>query len=900
MNESQIFTRALQFATPAERVAFLDAVCAKNPRLRADVEALLQAHASNPGFLEAPALAVTSALPTPTDRTGAVIGPYKLLQPIGEGGMGAVYLAEQTHPVQRKVALKLIKPGLDSRQVIARFEAERQALALMDHPNIAKVLDAGTTEAGQPYFVMEFVHGVPLTQYCDEHRLTPRQRLELFVPVCQAIQHAHQKGIIHRDIKPSNVLIAQYDGRPVPKVIDFGVAKATGSKLTDGTMHTEFGSIVGTLEYMSPEQADRNQLDIDTRSDIYSLGVLLYELLTGTTPLDKQRLRGAAILELLRIIKEDEPPKPSTRLSTTDELPSIAANRSLEPKKLSGLVRGELDWIVMKALDKDRERRYETANGFGMDVQRYLVDEPVQACPPSVGYRLRKFARKWVRRHPGLAAGLTYALIAVGIAVFFGFRAHRAEQQRIADRQHLEQELQAERWQRALDDAVAAAMNGDLERAEKALRNAEVAGASTGQVRMLRGLVHFQRGDVKPAVEDLEQAVKLLPHSIAARALMAEFYNRSGQWAQRWQALEEMKRLTPVTPEDYLFKGYAEVSIDSTAALQTLDQAIRLRNTPIARAIRAQALVEYAHEWADRATAERALAEAQVARGMLPDNLYVMMVSGNAYLTAANLYEETGDEEKRKSVLEEMAGVAHSLEDFERFSWAVWNRKTYYEQIGDETAARALVARAAERVGNTRVLLYYAHILYREREFEKALEVLARRKVEDDSEGDMFRAYLLAERKENGPALAYAAYRGLMQQYPKAGPVPLFGHSVLLLLGRKAEAGSAMRAFREGGGQFRYREQEFAERLLAYTCDDLSEEDLLGTAGASRIDQAIAHWLIGLTRLAEGDRAGAQDHFRKAVATRIIRWLYREHCRVLLDRLEKDPAWPPWIPVKKG
>src|SRR2546423_1615257 len=269
----------------------------------------------------------------PPESAGTVIGPYKLLQQIGEGGMGTVYMAEQTRPVQRKVALKVIKAGMDSHHVIARFEAERQALALMDHPNIAKVLDAGTTGTGRPYFVMELVKGVPITKYCDEHHLVPRDRLELFMQVCQAVQHAHQKGIIHRDLKPSNVLVAQYDGKPVPKVIDFGVAKATGQQLTDLTMFTGFGDVIGTLEYMSPEQAEVNQLDVDTRSDIYSLGVLLYELLTGSTPLEHKRVMKAGLLEMLRVVREEEAPKPSIRLSTTEQLPSISASRGVEPKK---------------------------------------------------------------------------------------------------------------------------------------------------------------------------------------------------------------------------------------------------------------------------------------------------------------------------------------------------------------------------------------------------------------------------------------------------------------------------------------------------------------------------------------------------------------------------------------
>ena len=398
MNEREIYSGALEKPSAAERAAFLDGACLGDHALRQRLEALLGEHAELGSFLESPlavlAIPTIAHSPAAPEGLGTVIGPYKLLQPIGEGGMGTVYMAEQTHPVRRTVALKLIKAGMDSRPVLARFGAERQALALMDHPNIAKVFDAGTTDTGRPYFVMELVKGIPITKFCDERRLTLRERLELAIPVCQAVQHAHQKGVIHRDLKPSNVLIALYDGQPVPKVIDFGVAKATGPRLTDETLYTEFGAVVGTLEYMSPEQAELNQLDIDTRSDIYSLGVLIYELLTGSTPLEHKRLKSVLFLEVLRLIREEESPRPSRRLSTTEELPSIAACRDVEPRKLRGLVRGELDWIVMKALEKDRNRRYETANGLAADLRRYLDDEPVQACPPSAAYRLRKLARR--------------------------------------------------------------------------------------------------------------------------------------------------------------------------------------------------------------------------------------------------------------------------------------------------------------------------------------------------------------------------------------------------------------------------------------------------------------------------------------------------------------------------
>jgi serine/threonine protein kinase/tetratricopeptide (TPR) repeat protein len=374
---------------------------------------------------------------------GTRIGSYRLLQKLGEGGMGVVHDAEQERPVRRRVALKVIKPGMDSHQVVARFEAERQALALMDHANIARVLDAGATESGRPYFVMELVHGIPLTRYCDENKLTPRARLELFISVCQAIQHAHQKGIIHRDIKPSNVLVTLYDGKPVPKVIDFGIAKATEQRLTERTMFTQHGTVIGTLEYMSPEQAELSGLGVDTRSDIYSLGVMLYELLTGTTPLEQKQVRELAYRELVRMIKEDEPPRPSTRLSQSGEtLTAISSKRGLEPGQLRNVVEGELDWIVMKCLEKDRTRRYETANGLARDIERYLHDEPVTACPPSGSYRLRKFARK---HRKGLAAAAIAALLLVAGLVASTWQAVRATRAEEATRAALAAEAEQRR-----------------------------------------------------------------------------------------------------------------------------------------------------------------------------------------------------------------------------------------------------------------------------------------------------------------------------------------------------------------------------------------------------------------------------------------------------------------------
>jgi eukaryotic-like serine/threonine-protein kinase len=419
-----LFREARQRPKGPEREAYLDQACAGNEALRSRLGALLQAQESPDPFLEPPAgdlAAKTIPLPAPdftVEEAGVWIGRYKLLEKIGEGGCGVVYLAEQEEPVKRRVALKVIRPGMDSKQVLARFEAERQALALMDHPNIAKVLDAGATGQGRPFFVMELVHGISITNYCDRNNLSTEQRLDLFLQACHAIQHAHQKGIIHRDIKPSNILVTVQDGQPVVKVIDFGIAKATaGQVLTDKTVYTAFEQFMGTPTYMSPEQAEMSPLDIDTRSDIYSLGVLLYELLTGKTPFDPQRLVEAGLEEIRRIIREEEPPRPSTRLSTmaAEEQTTTAKRRHTEAPQLVHLVRGDLDWIVMKALDKDRTRRYETANALASDIERHLNDEPVEAHAPSRLYRLRKL----VRRHKlgFAAAGFIFAALAIGLGV---------------------------------------------------------------------------------------------------------------------------------------------------------------------------------------------------------------------------------------------------------------------------------------------------------------------------------------------------------------------------------------------------------------------------------------------------------------------------------------------------
>lgn len=469
MSTEEIFARAIELNS-SERAEFLAEACAGDPDVMRKVDQLLSAHFEDDSLFGGADMESTTVVTG--ESIGESIGPYKLLQKLGEGGMGAVYMAERLEPVKQRVALKVIKSGMDSKKFVARFEAERQALAMMDHPNIAKVFDAGTTETGRPYFVMELVKGIPITTFCNENKISARDRIELMRDVCKAVQHAHQKGIIHRDLKPSNVLVAMYDDRPVCKVIDFGLAKAANQTLTEKTLFTEVGSIVGTWEYMSPEQAVFNQLDVDTRTDVYSLGVLLYELMTGAPPLDRKRLREVQLREMLRIIQEEEPPKPSTRLSSNASDPKSLATYRTTPQELTRFVRGDLDWITMRALAKDRKRRYESASRLDDDLRNFLAGNPVDARPPTWSYLASKFVRRY--KMPIAAASIAFVGLVASTCIIAALwntsRKLTAKQTEvIAALDQKQRQLKANRYETDLQNAYYAWLDNDIREAQSIL-----------------------------------------------------------------------------------------------------------------------------------------------------------------------------------------------------------------------------------------------------------------------------------------------------------------------------------------------------------------------------------------------------------------------------------------------
>jgi tetratricopeptide (TPR) repeat protein len=652
----ELFTAALRKDSWAERMAFLDGACGADADLRTQLEALLKAHSEAGAFLESPAVDADATVETPTAReaVGTRIGRYKILQEIGEGGFGIVYMAEQQQPVRRMVALKIIKLGMDTKQVIARFEAERQALALMDHENIARVLDAGATDTGRPYFVMELVKGISITQYCDKSRLTTQERLELFLPICYAVQHAHQKSIIHRDIKPSNVLVTLHDAQPVPKVIDFGIAKATSGRLTDKTLFTEFRQFIGTPEYMSPDQTEISGLDVDTRTDIYSLGVVLYELLTGTTPFDAKTLRSKGYDEIKRIIREVEPERPSLRIATLGTTRAdLGVFRQIEPAALSKLVQGDLDWIVMKALEKDRTRRYQSAGELAADIERHLRHEPVLAGPPGVSYKLSKFVRR--NRAAVIAGSVVGLAMLIGLSVAtIGFvHAKRASAA-----------LQLER-----DAADAARIDAEQARAREAdhRRLAEASAAKASEEAEKSAAVNEflqeMLGSVDPSRAMGQEVTMRYVLDAAARKVS------EGALAEQPEVEAAVRMTLGETYEALGLYADAELQVRAAEAIRARVLGEEHQDTLCARSILAGVLISrFRHEEAETLARQTAETQRRVLGAEHPDTLTTMNRLGvalsnrNKLAEAEQIHRQTL-ETQRRVLGEEHIDTLRSLVD---------------------------------------------------------------------------------------------------------------------------------------------------------------------------------------------------------------------------------------------
>lgn len=844
--EQSIFLIARQIQSQPEQQAYLDQICAEDRQLRADVEALLSADERCDDVLAMADQLATTTAPEAIEASGEVVGPYKLLEKIGEGGMGVVFMAEQKEPVRRRVALKIIKPGMDTKLVVARFEAERQALAMMDHQNIARVLDAGETSSGRPYFVMELVKGVPITEFCDSNQLSLAERLELFQQVCHAIAHSHQKGIIHRDIKPNNVLVCNYDGKPVPKVIDFGVAKATHQQLTEKTLFTQHGQVVGTLEYMSPEQAELSQLDIDTRSDIYALGVLLYELLTGSTPITRDQIRSTGFIETLRLIREEEAERPSTRMGRTASAPgNRSGENALDLRKRAATLRSELDWIVLKALEKDRKRRYQTVNTLNADISRYLADEPVEACPPSISYRLRKL----VRRHRSTLSKLAVALTIVALTI--GFLAwNRAATEQV--RMEYEQTL-------AIDKAFQGQLGAALVHAGKA----DTHGAGPVWTHKLAGIVELYKhhGSSESAIREFENALKLDPHNVSVKSLLAIAYVWDGRWEDHERMLADVSEQVP-SPEDlevHFFLGQALMWSDperSVELLRHVHQSEQWAHLPVVNMMLAEALSKWAWENNEQQDAQEAIRLANKARDAMPDNASARAMSNYCYTVAADIRRANG--EPYADLLDASADNVRWIEQQPDYLIGFPNRAWYYDLRGTREDTKKAIelwrgAVVQQGAGGWYASCYAAE-MYRHDESRSALQEI----IADPADPDLQLARLLllmdADPEQNrAEALSICQSSRNVQESRHCADVQLM---MWLRMGNLEEARALARRLMAKGDQ-----PDAYKVIVGTTTPDMLFDDRL----LSRSAELHARLLVAMHQMAQGRTAEAQSTLEPAV-----------------------------------
>ncbi|MFN3189408.1 MAG: protein kinase domain-containing protein [Aureliella sp.] len=859
-----------------------DFVCANasDATQRERVLKLIEAHEQPDSLLE------TGDMPSTMETSirvaaGETIGPYKLREQIGEGGMGIVYVAEQEKPVRRRVALKLIKAGMDTRDVTARFEAERQALAMMDHPNIARVLDAGSSDRGRPFFVMELVRGIPINEYCDEKRLTIRQRLKLFNQVCRAIQHAHQKGIIHRDIKPSNVLVTEHDGKPVPKVIDFGVAKAIGQRLTENTIYTHHLQPVGTFLYMSPEQSRLSGLDIDTRSDVYALGLLLYELLTGALPFDVDTFREASFDEKRRIISEDEAPKPSTRVSSLgDTATNVSRRRDTDTRKLACELQGELDWILVKALDKDRNRRYGSPSDFAEDVENYLDGSIVSARPPSTSYQLVKLYTRHRRIFLTTASILAVSLFATIFSVIQWTRA-----------EHARNRLQSVLVDRAITDA----MSGNFKLAELTIQQAADAEVAAPLVEALQGISFYFSGQPGVAAERLRKASQEFEDSIEVWGAYFLVSHSVGDYGLMGECRSRVLSIAPSTDSELFFHALVDVYRFPYEARRQLMKLLETNpRSPILNAILAVAERDIVQQEKDFELLESVITRFKDANRLAPGNFYIQTEYMLALVDGIKFARFKGNLEAATRLSADAAELLELLESTEATrAYSRMCRATYYAALQNRPAFEEI--ESVPPAGLSTLPAYTAARLFENGEYEKDIRSVDRT-IEEESQTIVgcFSEIALCASSEQRRQTARDWFKRVTSQRPDyAISSDIIALEAFLFAGDLAELRRQASRLKDKRPDFEWHMYPLVRDLYSDPTED-SIGKLLEFARPFPEETCYAEFSVGMIRLAQGRRAEARLHFESCRKQGKYDWWSHVWATAFLKRLQ-DPSWPHWI-----